>query len=124
VLDALDQRHVLLADELDASLHPVLVERIVKLFQNPETNPNRAQLISNAHDLNLVNSTSDRRLVGRDQVWFTEKHADGNTALYPLIDFGPRRDENVSRRYLQGMYGGRPIVSDAEFAAVLAGSSR
>jgi uncharacterized protein len=123
VLDALDQGRVLLADELDASLHPILVERIVKLFQNPETNPNCAQLISNAHDLNLVNSTSDRRLVGRDQVWFTEKRADGNTALYPLIDFDPRRDENVSRRYLQGMYGGIPIVSDAEFASVLAESS-
>lgn len=51
--------------------------------------------------------------------WFTEKHADGTTALYPLVDFNPRRDENVSRRYLQGMYGALPIVNDAEFAAVL-----
>jgi uncharacterized protein len=119
VLDALEHGRVLLADELDASLHPILVERLIRLFQNAVTNPNRAQLISNAHDLNLVDSTGDKRLVGRDQVWFTEKHADGATALYPLVDFNPRRDENVSRRYLQGMYGAVPIVNDAEFAAVL-----
>ena len=119
VLDALEHGRVLLADELDASLHPILVERLIRLFQNPATNPNRAQLISNAHDLNLVDSTGDKRLVGRDQVWFTEKHSDGATALYPLLDFNPRRDENVSRRYLQGMYGAIPIVNDAEFAAVL-----
>ena len=121
VLDALEHGRVLLADELDASLNPILVARLVRLFQQPSTNPNRAQLISNAHDLNLVDSTGDKRLIGRDQVWFTEKHKDGATALYPLIDFNPRKDENVSRRYLQGMYGAVPIVHDAEFAAVLEG---
>ena len=119
VVDALEHGRVLLADELDASLHPVLVERLIRLFQSPSTNPNRAQLIANAHDLNLVDATGDRRLIGRDQIWFTEKQANGGTTLYPLLDFNPRRDENVSRRYLQGLYGGIPIVSDAEFAAAL-----
>jgi uncharacterized protein len=108
---------VLLADELDASLHPLLVERLVRLFQRADANPRRAQLIANAHDLNLIDSTGDKRLVGRDQVWFTEKGASGGSTLYPLLDFNPRRDENVSRRYLNGMYGGIPIVNDEEFAA-------
>jgi uncharacterized protein len=119
VVDALEHGSVLLADELDASLHPVLVQQLIRLFQNPITNPHRAQLICNAHDLNLVDSTGDKRLIGRDQVWFTEKQATGGTRLYPLLDFNPRRDENVSRRYMQGLYGGIPIVSDAEFAAAL-----
>ena len=43
----------------------------------------------------------------------------GPGTIFPLVDFNPRRDENVSRRYLQGMYGAIPIVNDAEFAAVL-----
>ena len=119
VVDALEQGRVLLADELDASLHPILVERLIRLFQSEETNPNRAQLIANAHDLNLVDSTGDKRLIGRDQIWFTEKRNDGSSGLFPLLDFNPRRDENVSRRYLQGMYGGIPIVDDAEFVAAL-----
>lgn len=66
-LDALEHGRVLLADELDASLHPILVERLIRLFQNAATNPNRAQLISNAHDLNLVDSTGDKRLVAMGQ---------------------------------------------------------
>ena len=119
VVDALEQGRVLLADELDASLHPILVERLIRLFQSEATNPNRAQLIANAHDLNLVDSTGDKRLIGRDQIWFTEKRNDGSSGLFPLLDFNPRRDENVSRRYLQGMYGGIPIVDDAEFVAAL-----
>ena len=120
VVDALEHGCVLLADELDASLHPVLVQQLIRLFQSQATNPKRAQLICNAHDLNLVDSTGDKRLIGRDQVWFTEKQTNGGTHLYPLLDFNPRRDENVSRRYMQGLYGGIPIVSDAEFAAALA----
>ena len=124
VVDALEQGRVLLADELDASLHPVLVERLVRLFQNSDTNPRRAQLIANAHDLNLVDSTGDKRLVGRDQIWFTEKVASGASRLYPLLEFNPRRDENVSRRYLNGMYGGIPIVHDEEFARAFEDLSR
>lgn len=118
VIDALEHGSVLLADELDASLHPVLVERLVRLFQDPTTNPRRAQLIANAHDVHLVDGTGTDRIIGRDQVWFTEKKADGSTSLYPLLDFSPRRDESVGRRYLGGMYGATPIVSEAEFAAV------
>ena len=118
VIDALEHGSVLLADELDASLHPVLVERLVRLFQDPATNPRRAQLIANAHDVHLVDGTGADRIVGRDQVWFTEKTADGSTSLYPLLDFSPRRDESVGRRYLGGMYGATPIVSAAEFASV------
>lgn len=118
VIDALEQGSVLLADELDASLHPVLVERLVRLFQDPATNPRRAQLIANAHDVHLVEGTGSDRIIGRDQVWFTEKKADGSTSLYPLLDFSPRRDESVGRRYLGGMYGATPIVSEAEFATV------
>ena len=66
-LDALEHGRVLLPDELDASLHSILVERLIRLFQNAATNPNRAQLISNAHDLNLVDSTGDKRLVAMGQ---------------------------------------------------------
>ncbi len=118
VIDALENGSVLLADELDASLHPMLVERLVRLFQDPATNPRRAQLIANAHDVHLVDGTGEGRIIGRDQIWFTEKRSDGATALYPLLDFSPRRDESVGRRYLAGMYGATPIVSDTEFTAV------
>lgn len=114
VLDALAQGSVLLVDELDASLHPRLVDEIVDLFQRPRRNPNAAQLIFNAHDVSLLGDSSERTL-GRDQVWLTEKQSDGATTLYPLSDLRPRHDEAIARRYLQGRYGGTPIINPAGF---------
>ena len=117
VIDALAKGSVLLVDELDASLHPELVGQIVRLFQDPETNPRRAQLICNTHDVTLLGGSGDRPL-GRDQIWFTEKLRDGSTRLYPLSDLDPRKAEAVGRRYLAGRYGATPILSSKEFDQV------
>jgi len=114
VIETLDEGALLLADELDASLHPHLVQRLVALFQDPYTNPNSAQLVFNAHDVSVLGD-SERRSLGRDQIWFTEKDQDGTTRLYPLSDFRPRRDEALERRYLQGRFGGVPMLNTGEF---------
>ncbi len=116
VLKALESGAVLLVDELDASLHPDLVARIVRLFQNPETNPAFGQLVFNSHDPALMGDGTAGRLLGRDQIWFTEKLNDGSTRLYPLADLGPRKHEAVAKRYLEGHYGARPILMDGDFA--------
>ena len=118
VLAALSEGSLLLADELDASLHPSLVAQLVRLFQDPEINPRRAQLIFNAHDPTMLGDSGDERLLGRDQTWFTEKLSDGSTRLYPLIDFKPRKHEAVSKRYLAGRYGAVPILSRPAFDAL------
>lgn len=112
VVDVLDRGSVLLADELDTSLHPHLVKRLVSLFQDVHTNPRCAQLVFNAHDTTLLGD-SERRAIGRDQIWFTEKR-DGVSYLYPMSDFGPRQDEALERRYLQGRYGGVPFLNPAD----------
>ena len=114
VLDALGGGSTVLVDELDASLHPHLVQRLVGLFQNRDTNPRCAQLIFNAHDVTVLGD-SGQRVLGRDQIWLTEKNTDGTTALYPLADFRPKGDEALGRRYLQGRYGGVPLLDPAEF---------
>ena len=101
-----------MVDELDASLHPHLVQRLIAIFQEPDTNPRCAQLIFNAHDVTILGHSA-RRTLGRDQIWFTEKKADGTTTLYPLADFRPKRDEALGRRYLQGRYGGVPVLGPA-----------
>lgn len=116
VIDALEHGLVLLVDELDASLHPDLSARVVRLFQDVETNPRHAQLVFTTHDVNLLGELDGRRLLGRDQVWFTEKRG-GASVIYPLSDFAPRKAEAVPRRYLDGRYGGRPILADGDFVA-------
>lgn len=120
VVETLAQGTVLLADELDASLHPALVEEVIRLFQSEKSNPRRAQLIFNTHDTSVMGSSRADRLLGRDQIWFTEKQRSGDTRLYPLLDLDPRRDEAIEKRYHEGRYGGVPVVSSAEFATAAA----
>ena len=120
VVQALESGSVFLADELDASLHPALVTELVRLFQSPESNPRRAQLVFNSHDPTLLGDSVGDRLLGRDQIWFTEKGNDGSTNVYPLVDLEPRKHEAIGKRYLEGRYGATPILSPQEFAAAVA----
>ncbi|MCB9390354.1 MAG: ATP-binding protein [Acidimicrobiia bacterium] len=113
VLDALDGGHVLLADELDASLHPHLVKLLLEMFQDPSLNQRCAQLIFNAHDVSILGD-SDQSILGRDQIWLAQKDSGGATSVYPLVDFGPRRDEALARRYLQGRFGAVPVINPGE----------
>lgn len=118
ILAALEHGHVLLIDELDGSLHPLLVERIVEMFQSPRTNRRCAQLIFNAHDINLLGLPQPVEL-GRDQIWLAEKAEDGGTGIRSVAEYKARRDESIARRYLRGRYGGVPRLDDAGFAHAL-----
>lgn len=117
VIEALADGAVLLADELDAGLHPALVAELIRLFQDPKSNPRRAQLVFNSHDATILGDSISTRLLRRDQVWFTDKRADGSSRLYPLSDLDPRKEEAIGRRYLAGRYGAIPILSRQEFDA-------
>lgn len=114
MLDSIRRGSTLLVDELDGSLHPHLVQQFIRLFQNRKTNPWCAQLIFNAHDPTILGDGSQRAL-GRDQIWFTEKNRGGGTSLYSLEEFQPKRGDALGRRYLQGRYGGVPVLNPAEF---------
>lgn len=108
----LDSGGLLLVDELESSMHPLLGSAIVKLFNNPKTNPNNAQLVFTTHDTNLLGTTLGEPPLRRDQVWFTEKDKEGASKLYPLTDYKPRKAENLERGYLQGRYGAIPFLGD------------
>ena len=120
VLDALDRGVVLLVDELDASLHPLLVGRLVELFQSQRTNPRCAQIIFNAHDVALLDEYQPCRL-GRDQIWFAEKGDDGASRVFSLAEYRARRDESVGRRYMRGRYGAIPRLTPAGFDRAVRG---
>lgn len=108
VLDILKKGLTLIIDELDSSLHPLLVRRLVSLFQSSDINTSGAQLLFSTHDTSLL----DPDLFRRDQVWFVEKDRDQATTLYPLTDFSPRKGENLERGYLMGRYGALPFFRD------------
>lgn len=107
VLDVLREGRVLVVDELDSSLHALMVRRLIELFHSPEINKNGAQLVFTTHDTSLLDLTIFRR----DQIWFTEKDGNQATRLYPLSDFSPRKHEALERGYLSGRYGAVPFFS-------------
>ncbi|MEV4103690.1 ATP-binding protein [Nonomuraea sp. NPDC049649] len=114
MLTVLDQGAVLLVDELDSSLHPTLAAEVVRVFQDPSSNPRGAQLIFTTHDATLLGSEVLDRPLNRDQVWITVKQQSGETELYPLTAAKPRKEENLERGYLRGRYGGVPRVTAGE----------
>jgi len=110
LLDVLDRGIALFLDELDARLHPRLSRAVVSLFHG-ESNPRNAQLVGATHDTNLL----DRRLLRRDQIWFTERDRRGATKLYSLAEFDlPPGDEGAryERDYLLGKYGAVPVIGE------------
>ena len=103
---------ILLVDELDAYLHPLLAAHLVNLFQDPATNTSGAQLLFNTHNVSLLGPSAPGRL-RRDQVWFTEKDDTGATRITPLSDYRVRdKVENVEKRYLSGRYAAIPFIDD------------
>ena len=110
-LDVIEKERVLVVDELDTSLHPMLVHHLVKRLHHEGT---KAQLIFTTHDTTLLS----QKLLRRDQVWFMEKDKRSATRLYPLSDFSPRDNEAVERGYLNGRYGGIPFLKDLDFYGV------
>ncbi|MFI6228001.1 ATP/GTP-binding protein [Micromonospora echinospora] len=108
-------------DEIDASLHPLLTAKLVGLFQSAASNPRHSQLIFTSHDAALLGTIDTEEILRRDEIWFTEKDADGRSTLYPLTDFKPRKEgENRQRRYLNGNYGAVPDLSTYLFEQALA----
>ncbi|KNE83489.1 MULTISPECIES: AAA family ATPase [Streptomyces] len=99
-------------DEIDASLHSLLTTSLIGLFQHPETNRRGAQLIFTTHDPSLLGRREGEDILKRDQVWFVEKDRYGESKLYALAEFKPRKDENRERRYLGGSYGGVPYIDE------------
>ena len=110
-LDVTENDRVLVVDELDTSLHPLLVHHLVKLLHHGGT---KAQLIFTTHDTTLLS----QKLLRRDQVWFMEKDETRATRLYPLSDFSPRENEAVERGYLNGRYGGIPFLKELDFYGI------
>lgn len=104
---AMESGKTVVVDEIDDSLHPLLVNAIIELFNDKEVNTKGAQLIFNTHDVNLLSLDNFRR----DQIYFTEKdNKTGVTDLYSLDEFSPRKTENIRKGYLQGRYGAIPVI--------------
>lgn len=108
LFDTLKDGKILIIDEFDARIHPLISRAIVELFNSNETNQNNAQLIFMTHDTNLLSN----KLFRRDQIWFTEKNRYGATDLYSLAEYKIRNDASFESDYIKGRYGAIPFIGN------------
>ena len=112
ILNVIKSGNLLVIDELDAKLHPVLLQKIIEMFTNPMINIKGAQLLFTSHDLTTMNN----KIFRRDEIWFSAINAYDESVLYSLVDFRkengdkPRNDENYNKQYLEGRYGADPYM--------------
>lgn len=102
----------LVIDELDAKIHPLLLQHIIEMFTDMTINRHGAQLIFTSHDL----STMNNHVFRRDEIWFVAKGNGQNTELYSLVEFKDengvsiRKDAKFDKQYLEGKYGADPYL--------------
>lgn len=118
ILWALVNGGVLIIDEIEAKLHPIMTLETINLFLNNEINTNNAQLIFATHDTNLLSYSKLRR----DQIYFSEKNKWESTEIYSLSDFvyldktnnfkKERPDTDKEKRYFEGRYGAIPVLAN------------
>ncbi len=113
IVAVLETGGVLIVDELDCKLHPILTAYIIKMFNDPKLNTGHGQLIFATHDSNLLSA----KCLRRDEVWFVEKDKQEASDLYSLVEFKDadgvkvRNDRSFEKDYIKGRYGAIPYVN-------------
>jgi uncharacterized protein len=108
LMETLKSGRILVIDELDARLHPLITLAVIDLFHSPEANAKGAQLIFITHDTNLLSN----KIFRRDQIWFAEKDKHGATHMHSLVEYKVRNDASFESDYIHGKYGAIPFLGD------------
>lgn len=108
---------IYIIDELEEKLHPMMLAKIVEMFNNPNINIGGAQLIFTTHNTSILKSN----ILKRDEIWFVEKNEEGCSEVYPLTEFKAIREGfNYEKGYLEGRFGAIPYLGDInELANIL-----
>ncbi|RLP08989.1 ATP-binding protein [Propionibacterium australiense] len=117
-VEALRRGGLLIVDELDTSLHPVLTATLVTMFKDPDINRTGAQILFSSHDTSLLGNAPSR-LLDPGEVWFCEKDDAGRSEIVPLAAYDTRPGNNEQKRYLTGKFGALPRVDFSRFFSVM-----
>lgn len=106
--DIFSKEKVYIIDEIERSLHPVLIKELVRKFSSDSKT--KGQLIFTTHESNLL----DQSIFRQDEIWFTEKDQNGSTDLYSLSDFKEHSTIDIRKGYLTGRYGSIPFLGNLQ----------
>jgi uncharacterized protein len=105
ILLAMQSGGIAIIDELDLSIHPLILPEIVRWFYDPDRNPFDAQLWMSCQSASLLDDLT------KEEVVFCEKDNRGRSQIYSLMDVGSvRRSDNLYKKYLGGVYGAVPQI--------------
>lgn len=113
IIDTIVYGGLTIIDELDAKLHPKLLQSIIELYKNQEFNHFHGQLIFTSHDL----TTMSNKIFRRDEIWFACKDENDVSEIYSLYDIRDENNEhirasaNFNKQYIEGRYGADPYLS-------------
>lgn len=99
---------IYLVDEIERSIHPVLIKELLKKFSHQEDT--LGQLIFTTHESNLL----DQSIFRQDEIWFTEKDRRGSTKMYSLSEFKEHKTIDIQKGYLNGRYGAIPFIGNLQ----------
>jgi len=101
------ENKTLIVDEIERSLHPILIESLLTYFIS-ESYKQSSQLIITTHDERLLNLKDIRK----DSVWFIEKDYIGHSKFISLDEYKTRSDLNIGKSYMEGRFGAIPIIGN------------
>ncbi|MGI6437610.1 MAG: AAA family ATPase [Sphaerochaeta sp.] len=93
-------------DEIERSIHPLLIKEIVEKFSTDNTT--KGQIIFTTHESNLL----DQQIFRQDEIWFVEKDSSGSSDLYSLCEFKEHNTKDIRKGYLNGRYGSIPFLAN------------
>lgn len=108
IMNALSAKNggIAVVDEIDAFLHPEIVEAFVDLFTHPETNPYKVQLLFSTHNHRILKFLDSRQII------LVEKNNHGSTEAWRLDEMqGVKSTDNYYTKYITGAYGARPKIT-------------
>ena len=97
--------NVIVVDEIENSMHPMLIFKLLKYFFNRES---KGQLICTTH---LTLLQDQQELVRPDELWMVEKE-NGNSVMTSFNDYKIHNTMNIRKGYEEGRYGGVPQISN------------
>jgi len=111
ILMALRKDRVFIVDEVENSLHPLLVKKLFDLVLNHNMfEGSQGQLIASTHEVHLLDI---KNLFRKDEIWFIEKDRHGQSHAYSLANTNVE-DLDLLKGYLNGRFGAIPFIRAAK----------
>lgn len=102
-----DKPVVFIIDELDRSIHHLLIKEYIKRYLDSCSPEHRSQLIFTTHDVTLMSQDIFRR----DELWITDRNHQNISTLHSLSCYADlRADKDIRKSYLSGRFGGIPRI--------------